>query len=32
MSFFHVHKGSLLKKSRFKQRVSLSTNMNCLLI
>lgn len=32
MSFFRVHNGSLSKKSHFKQRVSLSTNMNCLLI
>ncbi len=32
MSFFRVHNGNLLKKSHFKQRISLSMSMNCLLI
>ena len=32
MFFLHVHNGSLLKKSHFKQHVSLPTNMNCMLI
>lgn len=32
MLFFHVYNDSLLKKSYFKQRISLSMNMNYLLI